>query len=540
MELLPDPSHGVWDDHKLSLKDSDLWAHSLVMVTAWNHRHGPWSESQRWHAVRDVLEETLALLDPHSDVLFQQLFSSILRDRGWEGRRGEEGLYEEVHATLASSRCFQVKGSKVSFTRFFDTVKQAKEEDVWWHSRLYGMLCALLFTHQLDACTHEQFASGLVKQKMSLPDACPDERISMKDTAYTSAVKEYATNHLVLAAMVYSDSSNQDKQRLVPVGSDPARRWHSQQNAQCRSAAGGMAWLLTQAGGGFVESLLEGARVTTHNLDHEYMGFQLKAPPNTTLHLGGEDCFDQDILATHFGAFVLAQLGFWSRHLLVRAQSNSNMRHELDAEPVVSRFALGCLVHPSVLSDAGVLLGLLRQDPLSQDCSDALMTPPAPVSISKCGSALARVGPCWLPAPSHARRNLHLMLGWPLRSVLFLSASPETQDMVVKEFRSRVDAFERLKGESPKAFKILSRRSALTLTACEQLAAMLFSTSWRITPALQTWVYEERQGVVGSQIIEGGFHFGKHATERGGSKKITISRLYYTLLSKRLASSAHS
>ena len=52
MDEVPDQGHGVWNDCKLGLKAiPDLWSHTLLMLLAWNVRHGPWQEDIRFAQV---------------------------------------------------------------------------------------------------------------------------------------------------------------------------------------------------------------------------------------------------------------------------------------------------------------------------------------------------------------------------------------------------------------------------------------------------------------------------------------------------------
>jgi hypothetical protein len=81
-EITLDPSHGVWNDVKLALKECGLWGHTLLMSIVLSMAYGPWCDARWFQEVIEGMDEYINIAEPETDVLFQQFLPSILGDTG--------------------------------------------------------------------------------------------------------------------------------------------------------------------------------------------------------------------------------------------------------------------------------------------------------------------------------------------------------------------------------------------------------------------------------------------------------------------------
>ena len=159
LEMWPDDAHGINNDLELTLKDCDLWAHTLLMLTGWNAVHGPFASDLCFHQIRDGLEESFAFIEPSSDSLLQHLAKPILRDRNELHMQGCPDVEDHIKQAIQTASCFWKKGRKTSLSRFLDILRKSEQEDQWWHTRLYGMLNALFLLGKLDQTSEVEFSS---------------------------------------------------------------------------------------------------------------------------------------------------------------------------------------------------------------------------------------------------------------------------------------------------------------------------------------------------------------------------------------------
>lgn len=211
--------------------------------------------------------------------MLQHLSAAILQDRGEEDMIGAEGVEQHVREVVRTSAAFWKKGSKCSLSRFLDVLRKSRSEDALWHSRLYGMLVALMLLGKLDGTTEKEFGS-VVKRAMEATAVhaqpqggeAPRQAIRAGDAAYKS-VRESACNHLHLAALMWCDEENQRRQRIILTAFQPVELWHSACNTACRHVDDGRAWLLDQMTGGILRHIRDLVARLAGPTHMQYLGF---------------------------------------------------------------------------------------------------------------------------------------------------------------------------------------------------------------------------------------------------------------------------
>lgn len=139
-----DFNRSAWNDIKRSLRSGNLWYHMLCMVLAWNHGHGSFHDSVRFHQVKDVVEVVLQCVDFSEDQVFLELLPLMLADGDQQDRAADPAAAAEVHHDLAACSVWWNVGSKISMCRFMGAVRRSEEEDKLWHKRLYGLTHAAI------------------------------------------------------------------------------------------------------------------------------------------------------------------------------------------------------------------------------------------------------------------------------------------------------------------------------------------------------------------------------------------------------------
>ena len=80
IEILPDVSHGVWNDFRTSLKKAGLWTFILCMILTTNLGHSKFNEGKSFNIIKGGMEEYMTV-GSSTDSIYQMLYPKILRDQ---------------------------------------------------------------------------------------------------------------------------------------------------------------------------------------------------------------------------------------------------------------------------------------------------------------------------------------------------------------------------------------------------------------------------------------------------------------------------
>ena len=238
LDVCWDLSHLASNSWKEGMRKAGLMLPQRLMTMAWNARHGPWQEGTRWGQASDAVAQHVELLSATTCPLFQDLLPHILDERGEGHRRTEPGIEEVVWQELQEGFPWRRRGTPVSDTRFFATVRESRSEDQQWHHRLLGYTLACLELDLLKGAKLEKIAFSVpVGAKQTMQSA------SASDEA---GLRKICGNLLVMATMMYGSSEHRLLQRLVVAVSSPLEEWHGMQNKALRSASATVPWLTDQ------------------------------------------------------------------------------------------------------------------------------------------------------------------------------------------------------------------------------------------------------------------------------------------------------
>lgn len=143
-----------------------------------------------------------------------------------------------------------------------------------------------------------------------------DKPIKQGDEDY-KILREYATNQLQLATVMYSEPINQQRVRAVLVASQPALSCWSLANSSQRSVADGRDWILSQSVGRFYDFTDEVISVLDSHSAITYIGFEAHKHP-TMLAMSDQHIkvILEDELAAMFGRLCTQWLGHRVKRML--------------------------------------------------------------------------------------------------------------------------------------------------------------------------------------------------------------------------------
>jgi hypothetical protein len=304
----PDESHDMKNDLKGVLKATHRYKWAICMISGLNCFHSPYWEHVRFNQVKDAIAEALSSLNEKEDFIFQDLFPRILRDRGEEDRMCEPDIERTVYNEMPVASAFWVVNERASLMKFLNLLMSLEREDPSWHTKLYGMLTALLMLGELGSQTNLQFGAAVMKALKKLEGAGDKDTIKAGD-AELKVAKDHAGNQLHFAAMLYSDPQNQNAARALITASRPALTAWSNMNRAQRSIADSHEWLLQECSGGFWKYCKDTILELTSTEKCEYIGMSIV----TDIHLQGEvnlvQVASEDSLAKTFMCFSIQWVG---------------------------------------------------------------------------------------------------------------------------------------------------------------------------------------------------------------------------------------
>ncbi len=136
MVLLMDPSHRVWNDCRVALQRTPgLHAALLKSTLVFNLNMGPFESAAWYQQAKEAMQLYVVHAKGQEDPLWQSLLPHILKDLGAESRVVEPDFLQELWDTLGECGATELKGTKVSLTRWFNWVDAA---EAWSPSSLYS------------------------------------------------------------------------------------------------------------------------------------------------------------------------------------------------------------------------------------------------------------------------------------------------------------------------------------------------------------------------------------------------------------------
>jgi hypothetical protein len=118
MTRYSDWSHGVHNDIKLAIKGVRKWWHIQAMTIARNHPYGPYGQAMWFKQLQDATKEYFAKAAPSTCPMFEYYFDALLKGRGWQHRRSEEGIEQVLWLELQNAEAFAFKGDKIGLSRW--------------------------------------------------------------------------------------------------------------------------------------------------------------------------------------------------------------------------------------------------------------------------------------------------------------------------------------------------------------------------------------------------------------------------------------
>ena len=120
-----DPSHGVWNDVRRSIKDSGDWCFMLMLLASWSMRFGPFQQGQRAEQVEAVMKEYKDMVKgPEHCSWFQECLPLIAKDRREVHRLGDPTFVAEVWEDAVGEGIWKRRGTRPSLNRFMSLISE--------------------------------------------------------------------------------------------------------------------------------------------------------------------------------------------------------------------------------------------------------------------------------------------------------------------------------------------------------------------------------------------------------------------------------
>lgn len=138
----------------------------------------------------------------------------------------ERGLWDHIFAQAP----WEKKGEKCVLNRFMGVRRRALTETAVWQQRS--------FSYQF-MCLEQGFFRGAKFQRLCVRDeaaGAPGGTTSTKKAAeHEQTLRRACANYAVIAALVYANTDNCVRMRILAVATDPLERWHHLQSTMTRS-----------------------------------------------------------------------------------------------------------------------------------------------------------------------------------------------------------------------------------------------------------------------------------------------------------------
>ena len=135
-----DPWHRCWNDLKLALQQSSLWAVILEAIVILNHRNGPFGEAAFHPSMRRSVQE-LSRVSSAENEIFEMLYECIAEvwQQNTDSDFGTRAHMENTWSTLLQASAWRVKGTHVKWGRWCSISDAADTFCHDWHARLAPM-----------------------------------------------------------------------------------------------------------------------------------------------------------------------------------------------------------------------------------------------------------------------------------------------------------------------------------------------------------------------------------------------------------------
>lgn len=267
MWLTPDPSHRVWNDCELAIRDMRLWSQCLTGIICLNADQGPWANARWWEEARQGVAEYMQIANTNCP-LFVGLYKFIVFETGQTHRLGEEGLPEEIFGNLGA--CVERKMPRVGMSRWFQYIDSMQEYTGMWSQRLlvYLYLCVQLGLHRSG--------NAYLAMKNKFNGRCEEDDVQKSTTGgdreEIRKARLACKNTIEFVSMVLTDRDAWSINRGIVLACQPLRKWHGMQNQRNRSSAAAADFHRDMAMGEGSKAVVETLRLLCTDTLWEEMG----------------------------------------------------------------------------------------------------------------------------------------------------------------------------------------------------------------------------------------------------------------------------
>lgn len=192
---------------------------------------------------------------------FKAFLPRILEDKGEVESMTDEDVVQREWEALADASCFWRRGSKTSLMRFGDVVKRGRRAIKEWHSQLFGILLYSLKSGLVSRVSMER----LIQNKVAILGAVvgspaqDDAPLSIGDgdRQLAQSFRSVVSNGLLSACLMYMDSNNLARQKIIVVAGEAVEAWRAEQAVELRSTEQNLAWVIKQLKGGYMAHIEE-------------------------------------------------------------------------------------------------------------------------------------------------------------------------------------------------------------------------------------------------------------------------------------------
>ena len=245
-----DFGHGAHKDVQVALRSAALFDYALVFMVSANVLHGPFSDDQRFHQIRDAMK--LAYRDLSEETpLFADLAPLIHAELKAGGHEfpNEQSNLRETWEYCRSQDPFSRKGYRLNLNRFQGFLQVAEEVALprWWLD---------LWERSFVCIECDMLGSKAVSKLLLRPGpgeafgegggTTSSNQVTLEDRSFRSGLQ----NALVVSTLYLSDRVNRRRLKLIVAIARHVRLWHGQQSKELRSASASLEWMLDQVGRG--------------------------------------------------------------------------------------------------------------------------------------------------------------------------------------------------------------------------------------------------------------------------------------------------
>ena len=316
--------HREHNDVSGAVKASGMWSSCILSGMVHNVNYGPWEGHKWFRQLLTGAQAYFSLAGP-DDPLFKMLMSFVARDKGVDMGQFEnhDEACDFLFAALRDGSCWDKKGPRTAFRRWFSWYGSQAWHDQFWHSRLLVILYLGLqmgvYTsiETLPTETSTLASAARTAAEAEEGDADEEARPDLREVDAAIAVelaagkradpevevkgpvskgsdelqkyRDKCRNSLYVAGAIYGRPGLQDNCRMIFFVGKPLYDQHSINARDARGEAGMVEYYVSQARGSdpfaSLAACVECAGITRDLGVLELMGFETSSAD--ALHGGG-------------------------------------------------------------------------------------------------------------------------------------------------------------------------------------------------------------------------------------------------------------